>query len=261
MISKNIDFYREKDLFTNYEPPACNFIPNQLAVSRISGQANINYGEICDGLYLKTFETGAIKMKQGNGADSFLSFSGSEKNLVPFSFDKGQILVLTCSLAFLGSVNENGSQVQPQILTSFKGVVDCFFQEKSEDDIIDGYFTDTKGFRKIDEEEPIKIFPDGPLGEEKTCTPCPIYSYDIDIPIYGNGVQYRNGPISLSLVGPSIEAGEFAANVITCGGGGGGGGGGGAIRESCPCEFDEESRNLKWVSYIYIEEHRVRNDN
>ena len=272
MIVKNIDFYREKDLnsFKQYSSPiSCSEFPNQLVVSKISGQANINYGEFCDGLYSYLFETGAIKMKQGKDKDSFLSLDKEEKNLVEFSFNKDQILVLTCSLAFRGSTTKDGSQVQPVILNSFIGIADCFFQEKSEGDIIDGYFTDTRGFKKIAEDvnefqgiskEKSSIetlSTENPSTEEEPCPPCPVYSYDIDIPIYGNGIQYRKGPISLNLDGPFLEAGEFAALTASCGDGGGGS----SPSNKCPCEQNEEDKDLKWVSYIKVVDYRIENDN
>ena len=68
MISKNIDFYKQKE---NIE----------LAVAKVSGQANINYGEINDKLYFSIFETGSIKKIQGEpNPNSFLNSGESEKN-------------------------------------------------------------------------------------------------------------------------------------------------------------------------------------
>jgi hypothetical protein len=272
MIVKNIDFYRQKDLNsfkTIYLPFACSDFPNQLVVSKISGQANLNYGTICDGLYSYIFETGAIKMKQGKDKDSFLSLNEPEKNLVQFSFNKDQILVLTCSLAFVGSTTKEGSQVQPAVLNNFIGITDCFFQEKSKENIIDGYFTDTRGFRKIaDDAEEFQgiskekssietLSTENPPTEEKTCPPCPVYSYDIDIPIYGNGIQYRTGPITLGLYGPFLEAGEFAAITASCGDGGGGS----SPSNRCPCEETEEDKDIEWVSYIKAVDYIIENDN
>jgi hypothetical protein len=216
MISKNIDFYREKENI-------------QLVVANISGEANINYGEINDKLYFSIFETGSIKKIQGepkgkNKSNFFLNSGEPEKNSIPFSFKKDKILVLTCSLSFLGHVYEEEIeedsfkpiQIAPVYVTpyQFLGVEDCFFQEKDKKDINNFYITekDLSKFKRNGEQvlsgdgagccsNKIDLKSTDIL--EPICLPCPKYTYDIDIPIYGD-IQYIKGPLSFTALGPHM---------------------------------------------------------
>lgn len=201
MISKNVDFYINESV--------------QLAVANISGQANVNYGEIEDELYFKTFKTSAIKKTPEKGepddTDIFLSREYPEKNSIPFSFELDKVLVLTCSVSFLGHVYSKkrgadgvvppATYISPPITASARilGIENCFFQEKDEKDI-NHLFVDqnTKEFKPIRQEER-REDNDENKASQKGCALIPVYSYDIDLPIYSSGVQYMKGPVCLSL--------------------------------------------------------------
>jgi len=254
MISKNIDFFKEKE---NIE----------LVVSNISGQANINYGEIKDKLYFSIFETGSIKKIQGepkgqNKSNYFLNSGESEKNSIPFSFEKDKILVLTCSLSFLGHVYEEEIeedyfepiQIAPVYVVpnQFLGVEDCFFQEKDKKDITNFYITE-KDLSKFKRNGEQVVSGDGAgccvenVDLEPICLPCPKYTYDIDIPIYGD-VQYIRGPLSFTAVGPHM------INEPCFIGGGGGGGGGAFLGSGCNCAILKKyvENPPKFTTYINV---------
>jgi hypothetical protein len=234
MISKNVDFYESS--------PSLG-----LQVSRTDSGARITYGKILDSFYTETFETPSIKKIEGEAQEnSFLDPIDFDKNLVPFSFEYDKVLVLTCSLAFLGSVSENGQVAPPPIPSFFEGISDCFFQEKKKEDISSAYITDSQEFIFLkNKEEPVY-----PIGQEPPpdcpTLACPIYYCNIDVPIYTNGIQLMEGSLSFSLVGVYEETSKFVTFEAGCP----------EISRKegtrCPCPEPLEEA-IKCVAYIKVE--------
>jgi hypothetical protein len=169
MITKKIDFIKN------------NSFNQKLSVIRdgSSDYANIIDGSILNSFYTNEFDTSAIFRSEND----FLK--KDSKNLVPFSFKYNKILVLTCSLAFEGGNTDGKNTIikEGYDMPYYVGVADCFFQEKSKKDITSPYITNTDGFKQI---------------KTKKEYSGPIYSYEIDVPIYGNGVQFILGDLSFS---------------------------------------------------------------
>lgn len=149
MIIKNIDSKKEKTL--QLIVTQLNKQSNKTKCSKTSEEplkdANISYGEIVGFssiLYkIINHRTSAIKKIKGQAKDKndtkfYLSKDEPQKNSIDFSFKKDKILVLTCSLAFLGYIEVESQEVLPPAILfpgSFVGIADCFFQEKTENDI------------------------------------------------------------------------------------------------------------------------------
>lgn len=275
MIIKNIDSKKEKTL--QLIVTQLNKQSNKTKCSKTSEEpfkdANISYGEIAgfSSIFYKIMNhgTSAIKKIQGQAKDEndtkfYLSKDEPQKNSIDFSFKKDKILVLTCSLAFLGHIEvESQDILPPSIPASFIGIADCFFQEKTENDIstairyreklrnseinipslqktkgdsgkkeeedliemkeileqaaflkrifqieftiktISGSYElvsygDTARLRKEEEDKLADIDVLDVLEirqKESTCKSCPIFLYDIDIPIFNGSDQLFIGPI------------------------------------------------------------------
>jgi hypothetical protein len=196
MITRNVDYFRSSST-------------GQLIVSRFMneegeveiGQAHVSFGEIDDSFYDKIHETGSIKKERGasKGEDSFL---GKEyfKNKVPFSFDEGKCLVLTCFVSFETYSDESLKPISEQ-----KGISDCFFQEKSFKEIknLDIDYTKYSLFYM----SPPRVKP--PTSEEEAKDECKLLEYELDIPIFGvkgsQNIQFINGPISIGPLKFEIE--------------------------------------------------------
>lgn len=149
MIIKNIDSKKEKTL--QLIVTQLNKESNKTKCSKTSEEpfknANISYGEIAgfSSIFYKIMNhgTSAIKKIQGEAKDKndtnfYLSKDEPQKNSIDFSFKKDKILVLTCSLAFLGYIEVDSQDILPPPIlfpVGFVGIADCFFQEKGKNNI------------------------------------------------------------------------------------------------------------------------------
>jgi hypothetical protein len=196
MITRNVDYFRPS---STGQLIVSRFMNKEGEVER--GQAHVSFGEIDDSFYDKIHETGSIKKERGasKGEDSFL---GEEyfKNKVPFSFNEGKCLVLTCFVSFETYSDESLKPIRTQ-----KGISDCFFQEKSFEEIknLDIDYTKYSLFYM----SPPRVKP--PTSEEEAKNECKLLEYELDIPIFGvkgsQNIQFINGPISIGPLKFEIE--------------------------------------------------------
>ena len=187
MITRNIDYFKTP---SNRQLIVSRFINEKGETEE--GQASVSSGSFTDYHYSGIHKKNTIKKQEGESEESFLS-GDVLMNKIPFSFENGKVLVLTCLYAFSaysdGSLKENPSQL---------GVEDSFFQEKSFEDVktldmdLNQYLNDlTPSKFKREETE-----------ESSEGSPCSSLVYELDIPIFGikNGkeIQFAEGPISIN---------------------------------------------------------------
>lgn len=234
MISKNVDFFKN--------PSSLG-----LQVSQTDFGARISYGTIIDSFYNETFKTNSIKKIKGEaGEDSFLDPIKLDKNIVPFSFKNESFLVLTCSLAFQGSQSKKGENITPSVAYFFEGISDCFFQEKKKEDILNPYISNSQELIYLKDKE----VPFPPDLERPNCPPdiptCPIYYYDMDVPIYNNGIQFIEGSLSFypRHYAESLKEHDILTEESS-------------LCSNCPPFYKKDL--IKYVTYIKVEGERVVN--
>ena len=187
MITRNIDYFK---IPSNRQLIVSRFINEKGETEE--GQASVSSGSFTDYHYSSIHKKNTIKKQEGESEESFLS-EDVLMNKIPFSFENGKVLVLTCLYAFSaysdGSLKENPSSL---------GIEDSFFQEKSFEDVktldmdLNQYLNDlTPSKFKREETE-----------ESSEGSPCSSLVYELDIPIFGikNGkeIQFAEGPISIN---------------------------------------------------------------
>lgn len=185
MITRNIDYFKKP---TNRQLIVSRFINEKGNTEE--GQAMVSSGSFNDYHYKFIHKKNTIKKEAGDSEESFLS-EDVFMNKVPFSFENGKVLVLTCLYAFSAYSDESLIETPSSL-----GIEDSFFQEKSFKDV---KTLDMDLNQYLNDLTPSKFKKDP---EEEVDGDCSSLTYELDIPIFGiknsKEIQFAEGPISLN---------------------------------------------------------------